>query len=365
MLAGRCNVEGTAAYAAGHKLPAEHWRGTLDLTLSSFGMGSYLGNPDDATDANYAAALQRALDLGVNVVDTASNYRYQRSERALGLGLARAVGGGIATRDQVLVCSKGGYLPFDGAPPDDPEAWIHKEIVEKGVATWEEIVDDCHCMTGNYLKHQVEQSRKNLGLETIDVYYVHNPEQQRPRMSEEDFYARLTDAFKALEECVGDGKIQWYGTATWDGYRVTKAKPNSLSLEKVLKCAEAAGGQEHHFGFVQLPFNFQFVEALMAPTQKIGDREGSLLEAAYEYGVTVFSSVPLMQAKLVGRIAPEMQKRFPGLTTDAQRLLQFARSAPGICAPLVGMSRVQHVDENLKVASVAPLSEDDFNSFFG
>jgi aryl-alcohol dehydrogenase-like predicted oxidoreductase len=184
-------------------------------------------------------------------------------------------------------------------------------------------------------------------------------------LSEDEFYERLTQAFSALEECAREGAIQWYGTATWDGYRVPQRAPNYLSLESVLKAAEAAGGKEHRFRCVQLPFNFQLVEALVAHNQRIGDREGSLLEAAYEYGVTVFTSVPLMQGRLVGRIAPEARTRFPGLETDAQRLIQFARSAPGICAPLVGMSRVAHVEETAKVAAVPPLSEAEFNAFFG
>ncbi len=364
MIAGTCSQEGTAAYAAARpQIAADHWRGVCELSLSSFGLGSYLGAPSDAADANYAAALQRALELGVNVIDTAINYRHQRSERALGRGLAKAIEAGTVTRDQVFVCTKGGYIPFDGQPPADGGAWIEQTFVTPGLATWDDIVDECHCMSPSFIKHQVDASRGNLGLETIDLYYVHNPEQQRRAMNEQQFYDRLTGAFRALEECVAEGKIQWYGTATWDGYRVPRKAANSLSLEKVLKCAEAAGGAEHHFGFVQLPFNFQLVQALMAPTQAIADREGSFLEASYEYGVTVFTSVPLMQGQL--RLGPEMHARFNGCTTDAQRLIQFARSAPGITAPLVGMSSVAHVEENARVMSLPVLTDEEFNSFFG
>ncbi len=365
MISGRCAPEATQAYAAAHAdIPHELWRGTCDLTISSIGMGSYLGAHDDATDENYAATVVRALESGINVIDTAANYRFQRSERAIGRGLQQAIDGGKIARDQVLLCTKGGYIPFDGSPPGDPEAWINEHIVGKGVATLDEIIDDSHCMTPKYLKNQVDQSLKNLGVDTIDLYYVHNPEQQR-KLGETAFYERLATAFGALEECVREGKIQWYGTATWDGYRVSKKAPNSLSLEKVLKAAEQVAGTDHHFGFVQLPFNFQLVEAMTAENQKIGDRDGTFLEAAYEYGVTVFTSVPLMQARLVGRIAPEMRARFPGLETDAQRLLQFVRSAPGITAPLVGMSKPAHVDENAKVLKAEPLGEAEFHAFFG
>src|SRR5439155_23840451 len=55
--------------------------------VSSLGNGTYLGRDDDWTDAAYTVAVRRALQLGINVVDTAINYRNQRSERAVGRAL--------------------------------------------------------------------------------------------------------------------------------------------------------------------------------------------------------------------------------------------------------------------------------------
>src|SRR5689334_6473843 len=95
--------------------PAAHFReGLGGLVLSSLGFGTYLGNPDEATDAAYGAALVDAITLGTNVVDTASNYRAQRSERVVGLALEALVAAGAVARDEIVVCSKAGYLPFDG-----------------------------------------------------------------------------------------------------------------------------------------------------------------------------------------------------------------------------------------------------------
>jgi aryl-alcohol dehydrogenase-like predicted oxidoreductase len=359
MITGKATAEGTAAYAAKHaSLPAGHWRPTLGLTLSSLGMGTYLGNADPVTDGKYAAAAGRALELGLNILDSAINYRFQRSERNVGTALKKAVEAGALRREEVLVCTKGGYIAGDWGPPT--REWFEATYLKPGVITVEDIVAGSHCMAPAYLKHEVDQSRANLGLETLDVYYVHNPETQIQAVGPDEYYARLTAAFRALEECAAEGKIQWYGTSTWNAYRTPPGAPGAVSLEKTLACARAAGGENHRFKVVQLPFNFALPEALLAPTQEVAGTDVSALEAASALGLTVFTSVPLMQGQLLGRFSRELRQRFPGLESDAQRCLQFARSTPGLAAPLCGMKSVEHVEENAKTATVPPFSEADY-----
>jgi aryl-alcohol dehydrogenase-like predicted oxidoreductase len=351
MIKGHATAEGTAAFAKKHA----NFRPALGLSLSSIGMGSYLGNADPVTDGKYAASTVRALELGINVLDSAINYRYQRSERNLGAGLKKAVEAGLATREQVLVCTKAGFLAGDWGPPT--REWFEATYLKPGVIKTEDVVAGAHCMTPAYLKHEVDRSRENFGLETIDVYYVHNPETQIEHVGPEEYYTRLTEAFRALEECADAGKIRVYGTATWNAYRTPPEAPGAVSLEKTLACARAAGGEKHRFRAVQLPFNFALPEALIAPTQN----DLPLLEAARAAGLAVFTSVPLMQGQLLGRFSSELRKRFPGLATDAQRCLQFVRSTPGVAAPLCGMKSVEHVEENAKVGSTAPLGEAEYN----
>jgi aryl-alcohol dehydrogenase-like predicted oxidoreductase len=326
-------------------------------------MGSYLGNADPITDGKYAAALVKVLESGINVVDSAINYRYQRSERNLGVGLKKAIESGAVARDQVLLCTKGGFIAGDMGPPT--KEWFEETFLKPGLATAQDFVAGCHCMTPKYLRHEVEQSLRNFGVETIDVYYVHNPETQMPETSETEFYARLTAAFRELEACAGEGKIQFYGTATWHAYRVPPAHESHLSLEKTLACAEAAGGKDHHFRVLQFPFNFGMPEALAHPSQEIGDRTLGAIEAARGAGLTVFTSVPLMQGQLLGRFGPDFRPKFPGLKTDAQRCLQFVRSTPGVTAPLCGMKNLAHVEENAVVCAAAPFTAAEFDALLG
>jgi len=364
MIKGKATAEGTATYAKNHpKAHPQHWKNALGLTLSSLGMGSYLGNADPITDGKYAAALVKVLENGINVVDSAINYRYQRSERNLGVGLKKAIDSGAVARDQVLLCTKGGFIAGDMGPPT--KEWFEETFHKPGLATPQDFVAGCHCMTPKYLRHEVEQSLRNFDVETIDVYYVHNPETQMPEVGETEFYARLTAAFRELEACVAEGKIQLYGAATWDAFRVTPANDNAVSLEKTLACAEAAGGKDHHFRVLQLPYNLGQPHALSHPTQQIEDRTVSAIEAARARGISVFTSVPLMQGQLLGRFGRDFPAKFPGLKTDAQRCLQFARSTPGVVAPLCGMKDPAHVEENAVVCATPPFTTEEFDALIG
>src|SRR5437879_9440302 len=78
--------EGTRRYAqrfAGSAVPG-HFREQQRLLLSSIGIGTYLGEPDARTDQAYTDAAIAAVTGGINVIDSAINYRFQRSERSIG-----------------------------------------------------------------------------------------------------------------------------------------------------------------------------------------------------------------------------------------------------------------------------------------
>ncbi len=369
-VAGFATEEGTRRYAerlAG-RVAEGHFRQTRLGWLASIGIGTYLGEPDKETDTRYAEAIGRALELGANVIDTAINYRLQRSERSVAAALGRLIQGGQLARDEVIIASKAGFLTFDGETPHDPNRYFHEQYVATGVITsQEEVVGGMHCLTPRYLEDQLGRSLRNLNLETIDIYYVHNPETQLQVHSRGRFRERLRAAFAALEGFVAAGKIRVYGTATWNGYRQAPEARDFLSLAELVALAEEVGGRNHHFRAVQLPFNLAMPEAFTRGNQTLNpDASGgrvSFLEAAERLGITVFASAAVLQGQILNRI-PEELRRALGGETDAQRALQFARSAPGVATALVGMSRLEHVEENLKVAARPPLAEEEFRRLF-
>src|SRR5919106_5597040 len=203
--------EGTARYADRFATRAakNHFRRQQGLTLSSIGIGTYLGNPDEATDLAYANTVARPVKSGVNVIDTAANYRFQRSERSIGRALKTLKTEGFS-REELVICTKGGYLPFDGAPPRNLRDYVNETFVKPGIASFEDIIGGSHCMTPAYLQSQLDQSLRNMDLECVDVYYIHNPESQLGYVSEPEFYSRLKLAFERLEEKRKHGKLAHY-----------------------------------------------------------------------------------------------------------------------------------------------------------
>ncbi|MDT5295176.1 MAG: hypothetical protein QOJ76_2056 [Acidobacteriota bacterium] len=366
-LPGFATNEGTARYRERFADAAEgHFRFEQNLWLSSIGTGTYLGDPDEATDSAYADAIARAVELGANVIDTAANYRFQRSERSIGEALRRLAEQGFA-REEVVVCTKGGYIPFDTHPPAGREgvsAYIEETFVKTGVAELSDIVAGSHCMTPRYLAHQVAQSLRNMGLETIDVYYVHNPETQLQTLAREEFDTRLRAAFEQLERERAGGRIRFYGVATWNGFRAKEGARGHHALERMTQLAREAGGDEHGFRFVQLPFNLGMPEALVADNQPYAGAHVSLLEAAKMLGVTVVASASILQGKVAADLPERIREPLGSLATDAQTAIQFTRSTPGVTTALVGMSRRAHVEENLRLARVPPASADDYQRLF-
>src|SRR6266849_959701 len=363
-LNGCATAEGTARYRERfHNAAENHFRQAQDLWLSSIGIGTYLGDADEETDQRYVEAVARAVELGVNVIDTAANYRFQRSERAIGAALGNLFDRGFA-REEIVVCTKGGYLPFDGAPPRDARQYVEDNFVKPGIASFADIAGGAHCMTPRYLENQLDQSLRNLNLSCVDVYYVHNPESQLASVSQDEFWRRLRAAFDFLEQSVANGQIRNYGVATWNGFRAEPDAREYHSLERMAEIAKQVGGDKHHFRFIQLPFNLAMPEALFFQNQKLGDEYVSTLEAAEKLGLTAIASGSLLQGQVARGLPEAIRDPLGSLATDAQTGIQFVRSAPGITTALVGMSQRAHVEENLQLVAIAPAQPDDLVSVF-
>ena len=370
MIDGHATPQGTARFRERFaELNEKHFRRAADVPeageqwFSSLGLGTYLGEPDEAADLRYVEAISTALRRGINVLDTAINYRHQRSERNIGTAVRRMIDEGDVQRDELIVCSKAGYLSFDGGVPADPKEYFVREYVEKGVLKPSEVAGGMHCMAPLYLNNQIDRSRQNLGLSTIDVYYVHNPESQLGDVSREEFKTRLRSAFGQLEKAVKEGRIRFYGVATWNAFRVGKGEQPYVSLPECVDLAEEAGGENHHFRFVQMPFSLAMPEGYVVENQQLGKELMSTLAYARRAGIAVVGSASLYQGQLT-RNLPGFVKEKVGLKSDAERALQFARSAPGILTSLVGMGRPSHVMENMALADQAPMTSEEWEGLF-
>jgi aryl-alcohol dehydrogenase-like predicted oxidoreductase len=360
VISGYVTIDGTKNFSEAHSGVAKnHFKIFAGLTLSSIGIGTYLGNPDDQTDLLVKEAIVKSVNAGINVIDTAINYRSQKAERSVGKAIAQLIEEGKTKRDELFISTKNGYITNDGDVKEDFWQNVQNTLVKPGIIKPGDISSGYHCMTIPYLQDQLNRSLKNLNLECIDLMYLHNAaEGQLQDISKDEFMKKLKDVFEFYENQRKLGTIRYYGMATWDCFRVPQEHPQYLSILDVIKIAKETGGVENGFKFVQLPYNVYFDQSLMMKNHVLENVSYSILQAAIKLGIGVFASVPLMQAKLLD---PTVIPEFGGLSLPSHKAIQFVRSTPGIIAPLVGQKSSSHVEENLELVKVPILSETEFS----
>jgi aryl-alcohol dehydrogenase-like predicted oxidoreductase len=367
-VAGRASADGTARFAARFPDLPGHFRRPDRLTFSSLALGMRSGEVGGIDDVLYRSAVASLLEGGVNVFDTALSDRMMSSERCLGAALERAFREGLAARDEVVLVTKGGYLTLDPervATRSQSRRYLLETYLDSGLVDPDRIVHGVHCLDGPFLRDQIERSRRNLRVETIDLYLIEEPELHLGECSAEEFRRRLTAAFEALERAVADGAIAAFGLCTWDGFLRPHSDRGHLALLDVFDWALEAGGGDHHLRAVQLPYSVAMAEAFRLDSQ-IGPtgHSDAVLGSLRGTGTAVLASAPLVQGRALGRLPRIVHEAFPGLASDAGRCLQFVRSTPEITAAVVGMRDPDHVDENLAVARVAPVGAEAIEALF-
>jgi len=260
--------------------------------LSTFGIGTARGAEDDATDERMAMVLSTGMRRGVTVLDTAINYRRGRSERVVGRAVRQALASGVTSRDKVVVCTKGGYVRQPGgvgtstAPPE-----LHNS--------------SGHCLEPDCLRYQIETSLETLGLPWVDLYFLHNPEEQASRMSPRPYWELMSRALATLEDAVNDGLIGAYGVATWrSGAQATA--DGALDLVRLKQLAGKVASTVDHFIAVQAPLSMLHQVAL-APSHLFEGARLSLPEVCTRLGIALVAS-----ASAGGRRAPAWLQPPPG-----------------------------------------------------
>lgn len=357
MIHGSASPDGTQKFAKNSGVNEANFKKFENLSLSNVGIGTYLGEPDAQTDQLVTDAVKKSILLGINVVDTAINYRSQKAERSVGRAISELIEDGKITRDEIFISSKNGYVTNDADVQLGFWEYVKEEYSQKGVIQEGDVTSGYHCMTVPYLSDQLERSLKNLNIECLDLIYLHNAvEGQIKDVSKDKFLENLKSVFELYEQKRKEGKIKFYGMATWECFRVPSDNPQYLSLEDTVNLAKQVGGENHGFRFIQLPYNMNYDQALLAKNQTLANEHVSILESAVRLGIGVFTSVPFMQGRLLAPgVMPEFNELKPSL-----RALQFIRSTPGVLAPLVGQKSKAHVLENLEIMKIPSMTDEEF-----
>ncbi|MBX3369640.1 MAG: aldo/keto reductase [Nitrospira sp.] len=305
---GHATVQGTAAYAARHIHESNGELahgfalfGATGLTASRLGFGTYRVGQ---REAEHREALRSALRQGCNVIDTSTNYMDGESEQLVGSVLREMMRAGDLTREGVIVVSKIGYVQGQNltqAQAREKSGKPYPDMVKYGDDIW-------HCIHPEFLADQLTLSLDRLGLATLDVCLLHNPEyflshatrlggnesRDLPALRQE-FYARLQQAFEYFETQVQAGRLRGYGVSS---NTATSAldDPGATSLSHMIDAAKLAattvGAPSHHFQVLQCPMNVY--ESGAALIKNTGIHNGStLLEEAMRERIAVLVNRPL------------------------------------------------------------------------
>jgi len=363
-VAGYATAEGTRKFmenAIKNGIANSHFRSFNNLNFSSLGIGTYLGQLTAEDDIDLENAIYHSLKSGaVNVIDTAINYRSMKSEKNIGHAIKRLIEDKIISRDQVFISTKNGYITNDGDYPTiDVLEYMHKMYISQGIIDSKDISSGYNVLNPNYIRKCIDKSLTNMQLDTIDLVYIHNAyESWFQDISRSEFNEKIRKVFQVYEEYRSKNKIRYYGMATWTCFRLPRNEEGYLSLEDMVRIAEDVAGKDHGFRFIQLPYNLAYREAYSLRNQTVNsDNDLTILEACNKLNIGVFTSVPLLQAKLFDVKIPD----YLGIDNQLLKIVQITRSTPNVIAPLLGQKKLNHVKENIELAKVAPLNNSEFN----
>ena len=306
-LPGSASPEGTAKYAArivsqsrhgGHMEHGYGRFGNSALTTSRLGFGTYRV---DTREPEHREALKKALREGVNLIDTSTNYMDGDSERLVGAVLGEMIKRGELTREEVIVVSKIGYVQghnLKQAEAREQAGRPYPNMVKYGEGIW-------HCIHPEYLADQLTLSLDRLGLATLDVCLLHNPEYFLSEaahheggdltLSRNTFYRRIEQAFTYFESQVAAGRIHYYGVSS-NTVTADPSDAEATSLSRMCEAARAAavaqGIDRHHFAVLQCPMNLYEAGALVTPNTGV-DQRATVLEMAQREGIAVLANRPL------------------------------------------------------------------------
>ncbi|MFN4294802.1 MAG: aldo/keto reductase [Thermoflexales bacterium] len=302
--------------------------GRTGVKVSVLCLGCMMFGGKTSPEDSYAI-IDRAIDAGINFLDTANVYTRGRSEEVVGEALKRN-----GKRDRIVLATK-----------------VH------GV-----MADDDPNMSGNSRRHiiqQCEASLRRLQTDWIDLYQIHRPQSSIP----------IDETLRALDDLIRAGKVRYIGTTTFAAWQLME----SLMVSRELGL--------NRFVCEQPPYNLL--------DRRI---ERELIPFAQTYGFGLIPWSPLAGGLLTGKYDrnapppegtrffdykdnPILARRWNDAALDAveaykgylrerggctlsQFALAWCMSQPGITAPIIGPRTMEQLEDNLKALDVTITDED-------
>lgn len=338
MITGFADKKGTNEYFYSKDI-VQGWIVSNDrYNYSRLGLGTFIGNFSDEHSELFRAAISYALLNGINIIDTAINYRGMRSERDIGVVITKLIEDGLIERNQFVVSSKAGIIPGDGEIMLRPIFYMQQNLIESGIIASEDTyMEDTLWLTMNprFYEYALEVSKSHLNLDTIDIYYMHELELSMRHYGPTEFYNKLEGIIIAYENMVSEGKIKEYGMATWEAFQLEPSDNKYISLEKVMDVVNKVS-PKHHFKHLMVPINLQLNEPVTRKTQCFKDERLTIVECAKRYGIEVHSSGSIGQGEALNKHSVE-------------DYLSFLVNNCNCDSYFIGSKSIEHIKENMRI----------------
>lgn len=254
-------------------------------TGSQLGFGCYRVSDRNPT---HRAALAAALNEGVRLIDTSTNYGDGYSEMAVGSVVREWLAQPENERAELTIVTKAGYV--QGSNLDRARS---RELRGEAFPEMVKLTDDLwHCISPEFLAAQITESQERLAGIGIDVFLLHNPEYfLKSNPDHREYYRRIEAAFRHLETECDRHRIRAYGVSS-NTFPEPKEHPEFTSLETLIEIAETIAsetGKPHRFRYVQFPFNLFESGAAMLSNQTAD----TVLELASRKNLIALANRPL------------------------------------------------------------------------
>lgn len=289
-LKGYASKNSTEIFSQQHKEFTYSPLGKTGLLVSGVGFGSYRIDIRSLTNKE---ALKQALLAGINLIDTSSTYTDGNSELLVGNVLRELVHSNKLSRDSLVIVTKGGYLQGQNFDLSQARKTANKPFVD--LVEYQKGLE--HCIHPEFLEDQITRSIERLGIESIDVYMLHNPEYYLKwaknnnmdlAIATKEYYSRIKKAFEHLEKEVQKGRIKHYGISS-NAFPVEADNSDFTSLDAVVKIAENIG-EKNHFSVIEFPMNLAEAGAYSNINQP---NNMTLLQLAQSKNIGVLINRPL------------------------------------------------------------------------
>lgn len=204
-----------------------------------------------------------------------------------------------------------------------------------------------------------EQSLRNLNLENIDIYLVHDHEKIFTHFNYEESKKITEKMIIFLEEKRKSGKIRFYGISIGDYYLVSKKRLYG-NLEEIYSISEKLFGKDNGFKIIELPLNPIRPEGLLIKDQEFENKLLSLMEISAELGLNIILTETLSRGSPLNH---SLFDKIPG-NNIFQKQLILMKSLNHVKSVLFGSINLQHIENNMKILKMPNLDSNMAKNIF-